>query len=211
MSSERQLIWLCVISHFSPKIMLFFWMASSIVLVVVRTSWRCFSALASIRRICVVWALHSTSASSTYKRKVLEDFKRLLITLLTWDSSFIILGRSLSAMAVPCLIAWVAWCRRLLGAFQSRTPIRNNDNNETSLIFVQSTTRSHSAPRIIWAHNQSSKYKFGKTSFHQRWCAAVSSSPSLWIPWKVAWVIYTSLQRFYQEETKREITLSVVG
>ena len=55
--------------------------------------------------------------------------------------------------------------------------------------FVRSTIRSHSAPRIIWAHNQSSKCRFGKTSFHQRWCAAVSSSPSLRIPWKVSWVI----------------------
>ena len=26
-------------------------------------------------------------------------------------------------------------------------------------------------------------------SFHQWWCAAVSSSPSLWILWKVSWVI----------------------
>ena len=135
-SSERQSIRSCVISHFSPKITLFFWIASSMVLVVVRTSWRCFSALASIRPICVVWALHSTSASSTYKRRVLEDFKRLLITLLTQDSNFIILGRSLNTMAVPCLIAWVAWCRRLLGAFQSRTPMRNNDNKEVSLIFI---------------------------------------------------------------------------
>ena len=29
--------------------------------------------------------------------------------------------------------------------------------------------------------------------FHQRWWAAVSSSPSLQIPWKVSWVIYTIL------------------
>ena len=28
------------------------------------------------------------------------------------------------------------------------------------------TIRSHSAPRIIWAHSQSSKKRFGKTSFH---------------------------------------------
>ena len=92
-------------------------------------------------------------------------------------------------MAVPCLIACVAWCRRLLGAFQSRTPMRNNDNNEASLIFVRSTTRSHSALRIIWAHSRSSKYRFGKMSSHQQWCAAVSSSPSLRMPWKVSWVI----------------------
>ena len=38
MSSERRSMWSCVISHFSPKITLFFWMASSMVLVVVRTS-----------------------------------------------------------------------------------------------------------------------------------------------------------------------------
>ena len=92
-------------------------------------------------------------------------------------------------MVVPCLIAWVAWWRRLLGAFQSRTPMRNNDNNEASWIFIRSTTWSHSASWIMWAHNRSSKYRFGKTSFHQRWCAAVSSSPSLRIPWKVSWVI----------------------
>ena len=67
--------------------------------------------------------------------------------------------------------------------------MRNNNNNEASLIFVLSTTRSHSAPQIIWAHNRSSKYRFGKTSFHQRWWAAVSSSPSLQTPWKVSWVI----------------------
>ena len=147
---------------------LFFSMVSWILLVVVRTSCRCFSVLALIQQICVIWALHSTSASSTYKRRVLEDIKHLLITLLTWDSNFIILGRSQSAMAVPCLIAWVAWCRQLLGAFQSRTPMRNNDNKDASLIFVRSTTWSHSAPQIIWAHNRSSKYKFGKMSFHQR-------------------------------------------
>ena len=96
-------------------------------------------------------------------------------------------------MAVPCLIACVAWCRRLLGAFQSRTPMRNNDSKEASLIFVRLTTWSHSAPRIMWAHNRLSKYKFGKTLFHQQWCAAVSSSPSLQIPWKVSWVIYKTL------------------
>ena len=67
--------------------------------------------------------------------------------------------------------------------------MHNNDNNEASWIFVRSTTRSHSAPQIIWAHNRSSKKRFGKTSFHQRWCAAVLSSPSLRIPWKVSWVI----------------------
>ena len=92
-------------------------------------------------------------------------------------------------MAVPCLIAWVAWWRQLLGAFQSRTPMRNNDNNEALLIFILSTTRSHSAPQIIWAHNQSSKKRFGKMSFHQRWCAAISSSPSFQILWKASWVI----------------------
>ena len=168
---------------------LFFSMVSWIMLVVVSTSCQCFSALASIQQIWVIWALHSTSASFTYKRRVLEDFKHLLITLLTRDSSFIILGRKRSAMAVPCLIAYVAWCRRLLGAFQSRTPICNNNNNEALLIFVWSTTRSHSAPQIIWAHSRLSKYRFRKTSFHQRWCAAVLSSPSLQIPWKVSWVI----------------------
>ena len=67
--------------------------------------------------------------------------------------------------------------------------MRNNDNNEALLIFGLSTTWSHSAPQIIWAHNRSSKNKFGKMSFHQRWCAAISSSPSLQIPWKVSWVI----------------------
>ena len=30
-------------------------------------------------------------------------------------------------------------------------------------------------------------------SFHQWWCAAISSSPSLQIPWKVSWVIYKIL------------------
>ena len=30
-------------------------------------------------------------------------------------------------------------------------------------------------------------------SFHHRWCAAASSSPSLRIPWKVSWVIYKIL------------------
>ena len=130
-----------------------------------------------------------------------KDIKCLSVTLLTWDSSFNILGRSLSAMAVPCLIAWVAWCRRVLGAFQLRIPMCNNDNNEASWIFVRSTTRSHSAPRIMWAHNRSSKYKFGKTSFHQRWCAAVSSSPSLRTLWKVSWVIcQNSPQRFYKQK-----------
>ena len=77
-----------------------------------------------------------------------------------------------------------------MGAFQSRTPMRNNNNNEASLIFILSTTRSHSAPLIMWAHNRSSKNRFGKTSFHHRWCAAVSSSLSLRILWKVSWVIY---------------------
>ena len=125
-----------VSSHFLAKMTLFFSMVSWILLVVVRTSCQCFSVLASIQRICVIWALHSTSVLSTYKRRVLEDIKHLLITLLTWDSNFIILGRSQSAMAVPCLITWVAWCRQLLGAFQSRTPMRNNDNKEASLIFV---------------------------------------------------------------------------
>ena len=71
--------------------------------------------------------------------------------------------------------------------------MRSNNNNNRSLIFVQSTTRSHSAPWIIWAHNRSSKNRFRKTLFHQRWCVAVSSSPSLWIPWKVSWVIYKIL------------------
>ena len=157
-----------------------------------------------IQRICVVWALHSTSALSTYKRRVLEDFKCLLITLLTRDSSFIILGRSLSMMAVPCLIACVAWCRQLLGAFQLRTPMCNNDNNEVSLIFVLSTTQSHSAPRIIWAHSRSSKYRFGRASFHQQWCAAVSSSPSLQSLWKVSWVIYKLLFSVSIKKKRRE-------
>ena len=96
-------------------------------------------------------------------------------------------------MAVPCLIAWVAWWRQLLGAFQLRTPMCRRDSKDGSLIFVQLTTRSHSAPRIIWAHNQSSKNRFRKTLFHQWWCAAVSSSPSLRILWKVSWVTYKIL------------------
>ena len=78
----------------------------------------------------------------------------------------------------------------MLGAFQSRTPMRSNDNRGASFIFVRSTSQSHSAPRIIWAHKQSSKYRFGKTSFHQRWCEAVASSPAWRTPWKVSWVIY---------------------
>ena len=105
-------------------------------------------------------------------------------------------------MAVPCLITCVAWCRRLLGAFQSRIPMCNNDSKEASFIFVRSTTRSHSAPRIIWPHKRSSKYKFGKTSFHQRWCAAVSSSPTLQIPWKVSWVIYNFSSAFLSRRNK---------
>ena len=96
-------------------------------------------------------------------------------------------------MVVPCLITCVAWWRQLLGAFQSRTPMCSNDNNDRLFIFIQSTTWSHSAPQIIWAHNRSSKNRFRKTSFHQRWCAAVSSSPSLWILWKVFRVIYKIL------------------
>ena len=96
-------------------------------------------------------------------------------------------------MVVPCLIACVAWWRRLLGAFQLRTPIHNSNNNDGSLIFVWSTTWSHSAPWIIWAHSQSSKNRFRKMLFHQQWWAAVSSSPSLRIPWKVSWVIYKIL------------------
>ena len=96
-------------------------------------------------------------------------------------------------MVVPCLITCIAWWRWLLGAFQLRTPMRSKDSNNRSLIFVLLTTQSHSAPRIIWAHNRSSKNRFGKTSFHQQWCAAVLSSPSLWIPWKVSWVIYKIL------------------
>ena len=105
-------------------------------------------------------------------------------------------------MVVPCLIAWVAWCRRLLGAFQSRTPMCNNNNNKASLIFIQSTTQSYSAPQIIWAHSRSSKYRFGNTSFHQQWCAAVLSSPSLWTPWKVAWVIYNFSSVFLSRRNK---------
>ena len=77
-----------------------------------------------------------------------------------------------------------------------RIPIRNNDNKEAWLIFVRSTTRSHSAPRIMWAHNRSSKYRFGKMLFHQRCWAAVSSSPALRIPWKVSWVIYNFSSAF---------------
>ena len=125
-----------------------------------------------------------------------ERFNHLLVTLLTRDSSLIILGRSLIAIVVPCLIACVAWCSRLLGALQSRTPICNKDNRGASFIFVRSTSRSHSAPRIIWAYNRSSKYRFGKTSFHQRWCAAVASSPALRTPWKVSWVIYNFSSAF---------------
>ena len=120
---------------------------------------------------------------------VSERFNYLSVTLLTRDSSLIILGRSLNTTVVPCLITCMAWCRRLLGAFQLRTPMRNNDR-EVSFIFVRSTSWSHSAPRIIWAHNRSSKYRFGKTSFHQRWCAAAASSPALRTLWKVSWVIY---------------------
>ena len=131
-----------------------------------------------------------------------ERFNYLSVTLLTRDSSFIILGRSLSTTAVPCLIAWVAWCRRLLGAFQSRTPMCNNDNREALFIFVRLTSRSHSAPRIIWAHNRSSKYRFGKTSFHQRWCAAIASSPALRTPWKVSWVIYNFSSAFLPRRNK---------
>ena len=104
-----------------------------------------------------------------------------------------ILGRKRSAMVVPCRIACIAWCRRSLGAFQSRTPIRSNDNNNRSLIFFWLTIHNHSAPRIIWTQNRLSKNKFGKTLFHHRWCAAVSSSPSLRILWKVSWVIYQIL------------------
>ena len=136
------------------------------------------------------------------KSRVSERFNYLSVTLLTWDSSLIILGRSLSATAVPCLIAWVVWWRRLFGAFQLRTPIRNNDNRGASFIFVQSTSRSHSAPRIIWAHNRSSKYRFGKTSFHQRWCEAVASSPPWRIPWKVSWVIYNFSSAFPSKGNK---------
>ena len=96
-------------------------------------------------------------------------------------------------IVVPCLIAWVTWWRQLFGALQSRTPMRSNDNKEGSLIFFWSTIWSHLAPRIIWAHNRSSKKRLGKTSFYHWWCAAASSSPSLWIPWKVSWVIYKIL------------------
>ena len=39
------------------------------------------------------------------KRSVRRAIKSLLVTLLTWDSSFIILGRKRKAMAVPCQIA----------------------------------------------------------------------------------------------------------
>ena len=55
-------------------------------------------------------------------------------------------------MAVPCLIACVAWCKRLLGAFQSRTPMHNNDNNEASLIFIHTEPFSptdHMGPQPI--------------------------------------------------------------
>ena len=92
-------------------------------------------------------------------------------------------------MAVPCLIACMAWWRRSFGAFQLRTPIQSNNNKDGSFIFFRSTTCNHSAPQIMWAHSWSSKNRFGKMSFHQWWCAAVSSSPSLWILWKVSWVI----------------------
>ena len=105
-------------------------------------------------------------------------------------------------MVVPCLIACVAWCRQLFGALQSRTPMWSRDNKEGLLIFLQSTIRSHSAPQIIWAHSQSSKKRFGKTSFHHRWCAATSSSPSLRIPWKVSWVIYKILLSISQSRNK---------
>ena len=96
-------------------------------------------------------------------------------------------------MAVPCLIACVAWWRWSFGAFQWRTPMWSNDNNNGSLIFVQSTTQSHSALQIMWAHSRSLKNRFGKTLFHHWWCAAISSSPSLQILWKVSWVIYKIL------------------
>ena len=69
----------------------------------------------------------------------------------------------------------------------------SNDNKDRLLIFIRSTTQSHSAPWIMWAHNRSSKNRFRKTLFHQWWCAAISSSPSLQIPWKVSWVIYKIL------------------
>ena len=36
------------------------------------------------------------------RRSVRRAIKSLLVTLLTWDSSFIILGRKRKAMAVPC-------------------------------------------------------------------------------------------------------------
>ena len=75
-------------------------------------------------------------------------------------------------------------------------PLAPSDNKEALFIFVRSTSRSHSAPRIIWAHKRSSKYRFGKTSFHQRWCAAVASSPALRTPWKVSWVIYNFSSAF---------------
>ena len=78
----------------------------------------------------------------------------------------------------------------------------NNDNNEALLIFVQSTTWSHSAPQIMWAHSRSSKCRFRKTSFHQRWCADVSSSPPLRIPWKVSWVIYNFSSAFLSRRNK---------
>ena len=74
-SSKQWSIQSCVASHFSEKITLFFSMVSWIMLVVVKTSCRCFSASASIQQICVVWALHSTSASSTYRR-VLEGHQK---------------------------------------------------------------------------------------------------------------------------------------
>ena len=96
-------------------------------------------------------------------------------------------------MAIPCLITCVAWWRWLFGAFQLRTPMQSNDNRDGSLIFFQSTTQSHSAPQIIWAHSQSSKNRFRKMSFHHQWWAAVSSSPSLWILWKVSWMIYKKI------------------
>ena len=74
-SSKRQPIWSCVASHFSEKMMLFFSMVSWLTFIIVKTSWWCFSASASIQQIYVIWALHSTSASSTCKQSVRRTSK----------------------------------------------------------------------------------------------------------------------------------------
>ena len=61
-------------------------------------------------------------------------------------------------MVVPCLIACVAWWRQSLGAFQLRTPMRNNDNNNGSLIFFRlafvATHIAHLRSPIFWGESK---------------------------------------------------------